>query len=334
MTHRVLCPCAGTTDFHWARTGPAISLGQLFLVLGGSYTAAEIYHFYRTLRIVAVKRRKAFKNDPASASKGTLPSVLSGTTIRKEFSGFKDQLVEEYAALHGFDLPPVDNLHGRHVLFEAAVQYVHATLLQDLSPPWIGSEFSQALPGNGVLCRYLKPTFLRWEASQVHTLFGEQVKSHWDHVLRAVSADMAAVVARPLYVCTALKPDGRHCMAVASMSPLMKHKSPHQHFRCKSCKTNAAGATPDEPPLRVLRMYVQVLTESGRRVTMRTAPMHVLLQAPRVNTQWGVGQNVPHDIADVRLAWPWRVATRYNTMYQYDTWEGYYIWAFAGRYTM
>ena len=86
-----------------------------------------------------------------------------------KFRGFKDQLVEEYAALRGLQLPPVEDAHGRHVLFEAAVQYVHATLLQDLSPPWIGSEFSQALPGDGVLCRYLKPTFLRWDATQVFT---------------------------------------------------------------------------------------------------------------------------------------------------------------------
>ena len=152
--------------------------------------------------------------------------------------------------------------------------------------------------------------------------------------MRAVSADMAAVVARPLYVCTALKPDGRHCMAVASMSPLMKHKSPHQHFRCKSCKRNAAEATSDEAPLRVLRMYVQVLTESGRRVTMRTAPMHVLLQAPRVNTQWGIGQNVPHHLADIPIATPWRVETRYKTMYKYTAWESYFIWACASQHSI
>ena len=81
-------------------------------------------------------------------------------------------------------------------------------------------------------------------------------------------------------------------------------------------------------------MYVQVLTESGRRVTMRTAPMHVLLQAPRVNTQWGIGQNVPHDIADVRLAWPWRVETRYKTMYKYTAWESRFIWACASQHSI
>ena len=113
-----------------------------------------------------------------TTAKPTMPGVLSGTTIRKEFRGFQDQFLEEYAALRGFDLPPVEDAHGRHVLFEAAVQYVHATLLQDLSPPWIGSEFSQALPGDGVLCRYLKPTFLRWDAKLVLTKHERGQRAH------------------------------------------------------------------------------------------------------------------------------------------------------------
>ena len=61
QTFRVLAPCKGTKDFQWVRTGAVISLGQLFLVLGETFTAAEIYQFYRTLRIVAVKRRKQIK---------------------------------------------------------------------------------------------------------------------------------------------------------------------------------------------------------------------------------------------------------------------------------
>ena len=61
QTFRALAPCKGTKDFQWVRTGAVTSLGQLFLVLGETFTAAEIYQFYRTLRIVAVKRRKQIR---------------------------------------------------------------------------------------------------------------------------------------------------------------------------------------------------------------------------------------------------------------------------------
>ena len=241
QTWRVVAPCRGTMDFQWVRTGVVASLGQLFLVLGTYFTAAEIYQFYRTLRIVAVKRRKQIKGQPASANTtatGTQPNVLSGTEIRKKLKGFEEQLLEEYAALRGLQLPPVEHVRDRRMIFEAAVQYVHVNLLQDLSPPWVGSDFSQALPGDGVLCRYMKPTFLRWDAKLVRSLFGELVGAKWTQVLHKVACKMAGIVARPLYVCTELQKYGQPCMAVASMSPLMQQKREHQHFRRTRCKTH------------------------------------------------------------------------------------------------
>ena len=189
---------------------------------------------FTALRIVVVKRRKQIKGQPASANTtatGTQPNVLSGTEIRKELKGFEEQLLEEYAALRGLQLPPVEHVRDRRMIFEAAVQYVHVNLLQDLSPPWIGSDFSQALPGDGVLCRYMKPTFLRWDAKLVRSLFGELVGAKWTQVLQKVACKMAGIVARPLYVCTELRK-----VAVASMSPLMQQKREHQHFRCTRCK--------------------------------------------------------------------------------------------------
>ena len=56
---RVTCPCMDPArGYEWARGGTVVTLGELFLALGKDYTAAQIYAFYRTLRIVAVKRRK------------------------------------------------------------------------------------------------------------------------------------------------------------------------------------------------------------------------------------------------------------------------------------
>ena len=163
-------------------------------------------------------------------------------------------------------------------------------------------------------------------------MFGELVKAKWDRVLHTVAADMAGIVARPLYVCTALQADGQPCMAMASMSPLMQHKQDHEHFRCKRCKTNSAAPASDEAPLRVLRLYVQVLSDTGRTVTMRTAPMHVMLQAPRANTDWAIGQDAPDDISILPLADPVTLKTRYKTMYKYDAFESHFIWACAARY--
>ena len=56
--YRVIVPCVGTQNYQWHRTGQVAALGELFMALGKKWTASAIYAFYRTLRVVVLKRRK------------------------------------------------------------------------------------------------------------------------------------------------------------------------------------------------------------------------------------------------------------------------------------
>ena len=59
QVHRILCPCVvPDSGMIWCRTATVVTLGELFLALGKQCTSRQIYALYRTLRIVAVKRRK------------------------------------------------------------------------------------------------------------------------------------------------------------------------------------------------------------------------------------------------------------------------------------
>ena len=56
---RITCPCVDPDcGYEWARGGVVMTLGELFMALGKEHAASQIYAFYRTLRIVAVKRIK------------------------------------------------------------------------------------------------------------------------------------------------------------------------------------------------------------------------------------------------------------------------------------
>ena len=55
---RLIAPCRSVDDWQWYRAGPVITLGELFIALGKQFTADDIYSFYRTLRVVVLKRQK------------------------------------------------------------------------------------------------------------------------------------------------------------------------------------------------------------------------------------------------------------------------------------
>ena len=63
-----------------------LTLGELFLALGKQFAAATIYSFYRTLRIVALKRRKQpSRRAPASTSAtGVTHSPFQAAQMRLE----------------------------------------------------------------------------------------------------------------------------------------------------------------------------------------------------------------------------------------------------------
>ncbi len=54
----IMQPDSINSVFEWRRVCNVTTLGELLVHLGDVYTARQIYFFYRSLRIVAVKRQK------------------------------------------------------------------------------------------------------------------------------------------------------------------------------------------------------------------------------------------------------------------------------------
>ena len=325
MRFRHVCPCVYDKDYVWIRTAVVASLGELFMILGKQCTAAEIYGLYRTLRIVCLKRRK---DRSGNKLLGSARSGTAGPSVRKTLRHWKELLIEEYATLMGKALPAQDDKRANSELFEAAVQYIHANLLQDLSPPWIGHQFSQALPGDGVLCRYLKPTFLRWNEGTMPALFGVQVHYTWTHKCKQVGLELAAVVGRPLYMCTCTKSNGKMCGMLAAMSPLMEQKDKHKPFSCKDCASHHVAEHQALPVRRLLRLYAQVRVDD-KCVAMRSTPMHILVYAPKDDAVWGIGHQAPDQMSDKQPVSPKRVQILNNTGFEYDERDSENIWMHA-----
>jgi hypothetical protein len=202
-------------------------------------------------------------------------------------------------------------------------------LLQDLSPPWIGSEFLQALPGDGVLSQYLKPTFLAYNLIDAEYVFGDTVMRTLCKVAQSVNRTVAGILARPLYACAKLK-DGMPCMKLAAMSPLMERKAPHKHFLCPEC-VREGGAAPvsDSAPYRLMRLYLRVRTEGDKTTVMRSVPLYIMVSMPPPEVIWGVGQAPSAKPGPPSK--PVRVRTQ-RVLYQYSEQESLQIWIRASSY--
>jgi hypothetical protein len=110
----------------------------------------------------------------------------------------------------------------------------------------------------------------------------------WDKVASSVGLKVAGVLGRPLYVRTQQKSNGRPCMAVAAMSPLMESATAHNHFACVHCKREKADApVADSAPLRVLRLYILVHIDQGNMTVMRGGSFRIIIKAPRDQIRWG-----------------------------------------------
>ena len=72
---RTVVPCVGANAYEWRRTGQVVTLGALFMALGNKWSALFIYYFYRTLRIVAIKRPK---NSVSAGAAGSSAQALPG----------------------------------------------------------------------------------------------------------------------------------------------------------------------------------------------------------------------------------------------------------------
>jgi hypothetical protein len=180
-------------------------------------------------------------------------------------------------------------------MYLRAVKYIHINLLQDLSPPWVASGFAQALPGEGLLSQFMKPTFLQWDAQQAARIFGKCVMATFQSAARDVSLSVAGVLGRPLYVCTQLKPNGDMCMNVAAMSPLLERAGGHRTFRCKKCPHQN-----DDEALRMIRLYILVPSRnsSSDHTPLRTKSLHIVVHAPPVGLRWGDAKRPARIIAD------------------------------------
>ena len=165
---RLQVPCANpfirdSANYMWFRNGKIITLGELFMVLGRVYTAASIYAFYRTLRIVVLKRCKARSYMPGSTSActglsaGPLQASIIKHSLLYSNKTAKRYFVEEYCEARGLEHQPITKQ-----ILDAAVRHMHKILLCDLNPPWLEYQFPQALPGDGVLSRLTRPSFLQW----------------------------------------------------------------------------------------------------------------------------------------------------------------------------
>ena len=105
--NRCIVPCQCAEQYVWVRASLVATLGELFWDLGGAYTAEAIYAFYRTCRLVVLKRHKTSASRqwaPGSASAarasgvaGVTGSALQAANIRGiEARTNKEALVEEY----------------------------------------------------------------------------------------------------------------------------------------------------------------------------------------------------------------------------------------------
>ena len=330
---RITCPCLDPEcGYEWARGGKVITLGELFLALGKQYTAAQIYSFYRTLRLVAVKRRKLHGAHGAASgiATGVTATEFQAARIRLEHMPKKHQLVAEYAAAN-----ELGELKATQENVNVAIRYLYKVLLRDLRPPWLTHTFPQALPGNNLLSKYTRPCFLQWDGEAGGKLFGEAVAKLLADAVAAVDLELRGFLARPLYVCTSTSGrDSLMCMSVASMSKLIMHREGRLHYRCGKCMAKDAGEPASgSSPLRVLHLYALVGTDGPALTPLHSRPVRLVVAAPPA--QWAWGEQLREDDLpglDSRGASPERGLDSRGEHWRYQAADSNAIWCYAGPY--
>ena len=141
------------------------------------------------------------------------PSKIRSELLHTRNPTHGDALVEEHTQVKGLTAAYVE-AKGKHRVLEEAVQFIQLVLQTELRPPWLIHDFPQALPGGGVLSRFTRPQLLFWPASEVATLFGEELNRSFADAAESVELVLAGIVARSLYTCTELLPTGKVCMKV------------------------------------------------------------------------------------------------------------------------
>ena len=68
--NRCIVPCNDADTHEWLRAGPVTTLGELFKHLGTDHAAKTIYGFYRTCRLIVLKKKKdAAKSKPQGGAR-------------------------------------------------------------------------------------------------------------------------------------------------------------------------------------------------------------------------------------------------------------------------
>jgi hypothetical protein len=283
QTNRLTVPCRQTLSAQWRRTGLVTTLGQLFLALGGRWSGAVIYEYYRTLRVVALCRRK---------SAGVVAAAgLSGHQLGLGL-GAPAPLVQAYCDFVGEEVPTSET--ERLAKLGEATRHVFALVLQDLRPPWAEHAFPQGLPNARGLERYTRPSFLHWTKDSAMQVFGDEVcAAMLQQTLRA-NKKIAGVVARPLYVCTSIV-GGIPCGRNAAMSALFEFPQERVHWHCDRCasiiapSSASADANGEKGRSRSLLLYPLVEMKGGcKPMPMRALSCRVYLQAPPDEFSLGV----------------------------------------------
>ena len=328
QVYRITCPCKDAhCGYEWARYGPAFTLGELFLALGKEYTARQIYAFYLSLRLIAVKRRKTQSTGRgAGAATGVTGSPFQAANMRSELKYNRTQLIEEYAAVHNLD-PLPDNKES----LDAATRYLYKLLLSDLRPPWLTEAFPQALPGNSLLSRYSRPCFLQWGDGEGADLFGDSVATRISQHVDSLGLELRGFLARPLYVCTASSGrNGEMCMSLASMSQLVKHAEGRREYRCRKCAKKASEREPasGSGPLRVLHIYALVSTSGPASTPLHMPAVRLVVTAPPEDWAWC---RSPEDWSVYNggarsTAWPTQGVDSRGAHFRYNDAESRVIW--------
>ncbi len=94
-------PDSVSSKYEWRLECHCTTLGQLILALGERCAASQIYFFYRTLRIIAVKRRKDHTSDNRTRRVGSLASELKPAQIKQSHRTDRTEIVRQYLAITG-----------------------------------------------------------------------------------------------------------------------------------------------------------------------------------------------------------------------------------------
>ena len=258
---------------------------------------------------MALKRDKLSRNEapgsasavPGSTTGGVAGGPLQAHRIMAQFRK-EDALVAEYIDLRGLTTQYVAE-RGPKRMMKEAINFMHLLLLKDVTPPWITQQFPQALPGDGLLSKFTRPSFLCWPEADTDVLFGTAVSGVLRGRADMVQKEFAGVVARPLYQCTALV-DGHMCSNVASMSRFMQNPEGRPPYRCHDCagRLQGAGDAPGSASaaLRALWAYPMVKDPEGQPTPVRVwAPLRLLVRAPPVGWGWRATPTEPPPRAGV-----------------------------------